>query len=133
MASTTARLPSAVLNSSPTWTENLALVLILYVTLIGAAVGVRDAGHIGMDSLLVMLPDRMRERIELRVVEGVLRGPVLRSARVRLRIRSRRHLAIRRRIRLGRRRGLRLPLPRPRPACRLGPRPRGHADHQNPR
>ena len=53
-----------VLNSSPTWTENLALVLILYVTLIGAAVGVRDAGHIGMDSLLVMLPDRMRERIE---------------------------------------------------------------------
>src|SRR3569833_3316774 len=37
-----------VLNSSPTWTENLALVLILYVTLIGAAVGVRDAGHIGM-------------------------------------------------------------------------------------
>ena len=54
-----------VLNSSPTWTENLALVLILYVTLIGAAVGVRDAGHIGMDSLLVMLPDHTREKIEL--------------------------------------------------------------------
>ena len=54
-----------VLNSSPTWTENLALVLILYVTLIGAAVGVRDAGHIGMDSLLVMLPDHVREKIEI--------------------------------------------------------------------
>ena len=54
-----------VLNSSPTWTENLALVLILYVTLIGAAVGVRDAGHIGMDSLLVMLPDHVREKVEL--------------------------------------------------------------------
>lgn len=54
-----------VLNSSPTWTENLALVLILYVTLIGAAVGVRDAGHIGMDSLLVMLPDHVREKFEL--------------------------------------------------------------------
>src|SRR6478736_9632922 len=54
-----------VLNSSPTWTENLALVLILYVTLIGAAVGVRDAGHIGMDSLLVMVPERIRNRIEL--------------------------------------------------------------------
>ncbi|MBB4368241.1 TRAP-type C4-dicarboxylate transport system permease small subunit [Bradyrhizobium sp. cir1] len=54
-----------VLNSSPTWTENLALVLILYVTLIGAAVGVRDAGHIGMDSLLVMLPDHLREEIEI--------------------------------------------------------------------
>lgn len=56
-----------VLNSSPTWTENLALVLILYVTLIGAAVGVRDAGHIGMDSLLVMLPDHMREKVELAI------------------------------------------------------------------
>ena len=54
-----------VLNSSPTWTENLALVLVLYVTLIGAAVGVRDAGHIGMESLLVLVPDKVRNRIEL--------------------------------------------------------------------
>jgi len=54
-----------VLNSSPTWTENLALVLVLYVTLIGAAVGVRDAGHIGMESLLVLVPQKLRNRIEL--------------------------------------------------------------------
>src|SRR5215211_8097977 len=54
-----------VLNSSPTWTESLALVLVLYVTLIAAACGVRDAGHIGMESLLVLAPDRIRERIEL--------------------------------------------------------------------
>jgi TRAP-type C4-dicarboxylate transport system permease small subunit len=54
-----------VLNSSPTWAENLALVLILYVTLIGAAVGVRDAGHIGMDSVLVLAPEKLRHRIEL--------------------------------------------------------------------
>ena len=54
-----------VLNSSPTWTESLALVLVLYVTLIGAAVGVRDAGHIGMESLLVLLSERVRNRIEL--------------------------------------------------------------------
>jgi TRAP-type C4-dicarboxylate transport system permease small subunit len=54
-----------VLNSSPTWTESLALVLILYVTLIGAAVGVRDAGHIGMESLLVLVPEKIRNRIEL--------------------------------------------------------------------
>ena len=54
-----------VLNNSPTWAENLALVLVLYVTLIAAAVGVRDAGHIGMESLLVLLPDRVRDRIEL--------------------------------------------------------------------
>ena len=54
-----------VLNSSPTWTESLALVLVLYVTLIGAAVGVRDAGHIGMESLLVLVPEAIRNRIEL--------------------------------------------------------------------
>jgi TRAP-type C4-dicarboxylate transport system permease small subunit len=54
-----------VLNASPTWAESFALVLILYVTLIGAAVGVRDAGHIGMESLLVMAPEKIRNRIEL--------------------------------------------------------------------
>ena len=42
----------------------MALVLILYVTLLAAAVGVRDAGHIGMESLLILAPDRVRERIE---------------------------------------------------------------------
>lgn len=54
-----------VLNDSPTWAENLALVLILYVTLIGAAIGVRDAGHIGMESLLVLAPEKLRNKIEM--------------------------------------------------------------------
>ena len=54
-----------VMNDSPTWAENLALVLILYVTLIGAAVGVRDAGHIGMESLLILLPEEPRNKIEM--------------------------------------------------------------------
>jgi TRAP-type C4-dicarboxylate transport system permease small subunit len=54
-----------VLNDSPTWAENLALVLILYVTLIGAAAGVRDAGHIGMESLLILLPEGPRNKIEM--------------------------------------------------------------------
>ena len=52
------------LHASPTWAESLALVLILYVTLLAAAVGVRDAGHIGMESLLVLAPHIWRERIE---------------------------------------------------------------------
>lgn len=54
-----------VLNDSPTWTESLALVLILYVTLIGAAVGVRDAGHLGMESLLVLAPAGIRHKVEM--------------------------------------------------------------------
>jgi TRAP-type C4-dicarboxylate transport system permease small subunit len=53
-----------VLNASPTWTETLALVLVLYVTLLGAAVGVRDAGHLGMDSLLALVPEGPRRWIE---------------------------------------------------------------------
>ncbi|WP_418294836.1 TRAP transporter small permease [Microvirga ossetica] len=54
-----------VLNNPPTWAEGLALVLVLWVTLIAAAVGVRDAGHIGMESLLVLAPTRIRERAEI--------------------------------------------------------------------
>ena len=56
-----------VMNSSPTWAENLALVLILYVTLIGAAVGVRDAGHIGMESLLVLVPEGPRRKLGMAI------------------------------------------------------------------
>ena len=56
-----------VLNASPTWAETLALVLVLYVTLIGAAVGVRDAGHLGMESLLVLVPERPRRYVEMAI------------------------------------------------------------------
>lgn len=54
-----------VLNNTPTWAEALAMLLVLYVTMLGAAVGVRDAGHIGMESLLVLVPERVRLKIEL--------------------------------------------------------------------
>src|SRR5688572_7020758 len=56
-----------VLNASPTWTETLALVLVLYVTLIGAAVGVRDAGHLGMESLLILVPAEPRRWVEMAI------------------------------------------------------------------
>jgi TRAP-type C4-dicarboxylate transport system permease small subunit len=61
-----------VFNATPTWAETLALVLILYVTLIGAAVGVRDAGHIGMESILVMVSGRLRTGLELLIHALVL-------------------------------------------------------------
>jgi TRAP-type C4-dicarboxylate transport system permease small subunit len=54
-----------VLNDTPTWAEALALVLIIWVTMLGAAVGVRDAGHIGMETLLVLLPERPRHYLEI--------------------------------------------------------------------
>ena len=61
-----------VLNDTPIWAESTALVLILYVTMLGAAVGVRDAGHIGLESLLVLVPDGLRLKLE--VVIHVLVG-----------------------------------------------------------
>jgi TRAP-type C4-dicarboxylate transport system permease small subunit len=53
-----------VLNNTPTWAESLALLLVLYVTMLGTAVGVRDAGHIGLESLLVLAPEGMRIKLE---------------------------------------------------------------------
>jgi TRAP-type transport system small permease protein len=47
-----------VLNNTPTWAESLALLLVLYVTMLGCAVGVRDAGHIGMELLGSLVAER---------------------------------------------------------------------------
>ena len=50
-----------IFNDSPTWAHPLAMLLVLFVTSFGLAVGVRDAGHIGLESILVMLaPERYR-------------------------------------------------------------------------
>lgn len=54
-----------VFNDTPTWTEALALQLVLFITALGVAVGVRDAGHIGLDSLVGLLPEGMRMKIEI--------------------------------------------------------------------
>ena len=54
-----------VLNATPTWAESLALLLVLYVTMLGVAVGVRDAGHIGLESFLVLAPDGVRLKMEM--------------------------------------------------------------------
>ncbi len=53
-----------VLNNTPTWAESLALLLVLWVTMLGTAVGVRDAGHIGLESMLVLAPDWLRLKME---------------------------------------------------------------------
>ncbi|QBK06027.1 TRAP transporter small permease [Hylemonella gracilis] len=54
-----------VFNDTPTWTEALALQLVLYITALAVAVGVRDAGHIGLESLVTLLPESMRLKVEL--------------------------------------------------------------------
>jgi TRAP-type C4-dicarboxylate transport system permease small subunit len=54
-----------VFNDTPTWAESLALQLVLYVTALGVAVGVRDAGHIGLESFVALLPATWRLRAEV--------------------------------------------------------------------
>ena len=54
-----------VLNDTPTWAEALALLLVLFVTAFGLAVGVRDAGHIGLESMVALLPPACQRRAEL--------------------------------------------------------------------
>lgn len=61
-----------LLNDSPTWTEPVALLLVLYITGLAVAVGVRDAGHLGMESIVVLLPQAAR-----RVAEALIHLCVL--------------------------------------------------------
>ena len=56
-----------VFNDTPTWAEALAMLLVLFVTAFSLAVGVRDAGHIGLESLVVLLPEKWQHRIEILV------------------------------------------------------------------
>ena len=57
---TSPSLSPSVLNDTPTWAEALAMLIVLFVTAFGLAVGVRDAGHIGLESI-----EHLRRLIEL--------------------------------------------------------------------
>lgn len=59
-------------NDTPTWAESGAVLLVLYVTMLGMAAGVRDAGHIGLESLLVLAPQGLRRNLELLIHSLVL-------------------------------------------------------------
>jgi TRAP-type transport system small permease protein len=65
-----------IFNDTPTWAEALALLLVLFVTAFGVAVGVRDAGHIGLESMVALLPDVWRHRVEvlIHVLVGTFGG-----------------------------------------------------------
>lgn len=58
------------MNNSPVWAEQVALLLVISVAMFGAAAGVRDVGHIGLDSLVVILPKKAQNYIA--VIVGVI-------------------------------------------------------------
>jgi TRAP-type C4-dicarboxylate transport system permease small subunit len=49
-----------VFNDAPPYVEQVALLLVISVAMFGAAAGVRDAGHIGLDSVVAMLSARLQ-------------------------------------------------------------------------
>ncbi|QUS37244.1 TRAP transporter small permease [Falsirhodobacter algicola] len=50
-----------VLNATPTWVEQLALLLICYITFLGAAAGVHEDSHIGVTMFRDLLPEPLRK------------------------------------------------------------------------
>ena len=56
-----------VLNSSPSWTESAALLLMLYYVLFAAAVGVREGFHLGVRLLL----DRSTGNFRIWLMSGI--------------------------------------------------------------
>ena len=49
-----------VFNEAPPYVEQAALLLVISVAMFGASAQVRDAGHIGLDSLVRRLPPRIQ-------------------------------------------------------------------------
>jgi TRAP-type C4-dicarboxylate transport system permease small subunit len=50
-------------NASQPYVEQVALLMVISVAMFGAAAGVHDAGHIGLDSVVRRLPQRVRRTI----------------------------------------------------------------------
>jgi TRAP-type C4-dicarboxylate transport system permease small subunit len=56
-----------VFNNEPAYIEQVALLLVISVAMFGAAAGVRDSGHIGLDSVVKLLPKVMQRGIQVLV------------------------------------------------------------------
>lgn len=56
-----------VVNVTPTWVEQLALVLVCYITFLGAATGIHEETHLGVSFIREMLPDPIRKSLRILV------------------------------------------------------------------
>jgi len=67
-----------VFNNAPPYVEQVALLLVVSVAMFGASAGVRDAIHIGMDSLVTTLSEKAQYWCEASVdVFSVVFGVIL--------------------------------------------------------
>ncbi len=49
-----------VLNDTPTWVEQVALLLVMLITFLGAAVGIHESSHLGVSYFRDIAPARVR-------------------------------------------------------------------------
>ena len=54
-----------VLNDSPSWSEPLSLYLMSWFIMLGAAVGVRESVHLGLDILRYAMPVPVQKAMDL--------------------------------------------------------------------
>ena len=52
-------------NDAPPYVEQVALLLVISVAMFGAAAGVHDSGHIGLDSVAKLLPKRVQRWVSV--------------------------------------------------------------------
>ena len=61
-----------VLNDTPTWVEQAALMLVVWITFLGAAAGVWNKAHLSIDFVREMMPPLFRIPLRWIAVFGVL-------------------------------------------------------------
>lgn len=49
-----------VMNDTPTWVEQVSLILVVWITFLGAAVAVHQRAHLAVDFIRDAFPDRLR-------------------------------------------------------------------------
>ncbi len=59
-----------VLNNTPTWVEQASLIIVAWVTFLGAAIGVARGSHLSIDFIREAMPDRIRDI--LRIVTDIV-------------------------------------------------------------
>lgn len=60
-----------VLNVTPTWVEQLALLLICYIAFLGAAAGVQENTHLGVTLFRHMLPAKL-QKITMIIIDVII-------------------------------------------------------------
>jgi len=61
-----------VLNDTPTWVEQVALLLVVWITFLGAAAGVWTRSHLSVDFLREMMPHPIRQPLRWIAVIGII-------------------------------------------------------------